>query len=120
MKKFVIISIDRRAFLTGVATAGLAAVTTSAFAQQTDIGEILAAPLRSAGNWDDQFDARSTTRAKVAGFQPIASPETVSFTESAINTYNQIVSGGGWPIVPATKKLQLGVVDPDVSRCASG
>ncbi|HMF69190.1 MAG TPA: L,D-transpeptidase family protein [Phyllobacterium sp.] len=95
-----------------MATAGLAAVTTSAFAQQTDIGEILAAPRR--GNWDDQFDARSTTRAKVAGFQPIASPETISFTESAINTYNQIVSGGGWPTVQPTVKLQLGVVDPSV------
>jgi len=112
MKKFGSSALDRRAFLTGVATAGLAAVTTSAFAQQTDIGEILAAPRR--GNWDDQFDARSTTRAKVAGFQPIASPETVSFTESAINTYNQIVSGGGWPTVQPTVKLQLGVVDPAV------
>ncbi|MDR6634061.1 murein L,D-transpeptidase YcbB/YkuD [Phyllobacterium sp. 1468] len=113
MKKFGSSALDRRTFLTGVATAGLAAVTTSAFAQQTDIGEILAAPRR--GNWDDQFDARSTTRAKVAGFQPIASPETVSFTESAINTYNQIVSGGGWPTVQPTVKLQLGVVDPSVS-----
>jgi murein L,D-transpeptidase YcbB/YkuD len=112
MKKFGSSALDRRAFLTGVATAGLAAVTTSAFAQQTDIGEILAAPRR--GNWDDQFDARSTTRAKVAGFQPIASRETVSFTESAINTYNQIVSGGGWPTVQPTVKLQLGVVDPSV------
>ena len=112
MKKFGSSALDRRAFLTGVATAGLAAVTTSAFAQQTDIGEILAAPRR--GNWDDQFDARSTTRAKVAGFQPIASPETVSFTESAINTYNQIVSSGGWPTVQPTVKLQLGVVDPSV------
>jgi L,D-transpeptidase YcbB len=112
MKKFGSSALDRRAFLTGVATAGLAAVTTSAFAQQTDIGEILAAPRR--GNWDDQFDARSTTRAKVAGFQPIASPETVSFTESAINTYSQIVANGGWPTVQPTVKLQLGVVDPSV------
>ncbi|CAN7508027.1 L,D-transpeptidase family protein [Phyllobacterium sp. LjRoot231] len=113
MKKFGLSALDRRAFLTGVATAGLAAVTSSAFAQQTDIGDILAAPRR--GNWDDQFDARSTTRAKVAGFQPIASPETVSFTESAINTYNQIVGNGGWPAVQPTVKLQLGVVDPSVS-----
>jgi L,D-transpeptidase YcbB len=112
MKKFGSSALDRRAFLTGVATAGLAAVTTSAFAQQTDIGEILAAPRR--GNWDDQCDARSTTRAKVAGFQPIASPETVSFTESAINTYSQIVANGGWPTVQPTVKLQLGVVDPSV------
>ena len=27
---------------------------------------------------------------------------------------SQIVAQGGWPIVPATKKLKLGVIDPDV------
>ncbi|MEK1887218.1 MAG: L,D-transpeptidase family protein [Phyllobacterium sp.] len=113
MKKFGSSALDRRAFLRGVATAGFAAATTSAFAQQTDIGEILAAPRR--GNWDDQFDARSASKGKVASFQPIASPETASFIENAINTYSQIVSNGGWPCVDATVKLQLGVVDPSVA-----
>lgn len=113
MKKFGSSALDRRAFLTGVATAGLAAATSSAFAQTSDIGGILSAPKR--GNWDDQFDARSTNRGKVASFQPIASPETGSFIESAINTYSQIVSNGGWPNVPGTVKMQLGVVDPAVS-----
>ena len=113
MKKFGSSAIDRRAFLRGVATAGFAAATTSAFAQQSDIGEILAAPRR--GNWDDQFDARSTSKGKVASFQPIASPETASFIQNAINTYNQIVSNGGWPRVDTTVKLQLGVVDPSVA-----
>ncbi len=113
MKKFGSSAIDRRAFLRGVATAGFAAATSTAFAQQSDIGDILAAPRR--GNWDDQFDARSTSKGKVASFQPIASPETVSFIESAINTYSQIVANGGWPTVPATVKLKLGVVDPSVA-----
>ncbi|PSH67916.1 murein L,D-transpeptidase [Phyllobacterium brassicacearum] len=113
MKKFGSSAIDRRAFLRGVATAGFAAATSTAFAQQSDIGDILAAPRR--GNWDDQFDARSTSKGKVASFQPIASPETVSFIESAINTYSQIVANGGWPTVPATVKLKLGVIDPSVA-----
>ncbi|MGH6861811.1 MAG: L,D-transpeptidase family protein [Phyllobacterium sp.] len=113
MKKFGSSALDRRAFLTGVATAGLTAIASSAFAQQSDIGDILSAPRR--GNWDDQFDARSTTRGKVASFQPIASSETASFIENAINTYSQIVSNGGWPNVPATVKMKLGVVDPAVS-----
>ena len=113
MKKFGSSAIDRRAFLRGVATAGFAAATSTAFAQQSDIGDILAAPRR--GNWDDQFDARSTSKGKVASFQPIASPETVSFIESAINTYSQIVANGGWPTVPATVKLKLGIVDPSVA-----
>jgi murein L,D-transpeptidase YcbB/YkuD len=113
MKKFGSSALDRRAFLRGVATAGFAAATSSAFAQQSDIGDILASPRR--GNWDDQFDARSNSHAKVASFQPIASPETASFIESAINTYSQIVANGGWPNVNPTVKLQLGVVDPSVA-----
>ncbi len=113
MKKFGSSALDRRTFLRGVATAGFAAAASSAFAQQSDIGDILASPRR--GNWDDQFDARSVSKGKVASFQPIASPETVSFIESAINTYSQIVGRGGWPRVDATVKLQLGVVDPSVA-----
>jgi murein L,D-transpeptidase YcbB/YkuD len=113
MKKFGSSALDRRAFLRGVATAGFAAATSTAFAQQSDIGDILASPRR--GNWDDQFDARSSNKGKVASFQPIASPETASFIESAINTYSQIVANGGWPAVNPTVKLQLGVVDPSVS-----
>jgi L,D-transpeptidase YcbB len=114
MKKFGSSALDRRAFLTGVATAGMAAVaSSSALAQTADIGDILSAPKR--GNWDDQFDARSTNRAKVASFQPIASSDTVSFIENAINTYSQIVGNGGWPAVPGNVKMKLGVVDPAVS-----
>lgn len=113
MKKFGSSALDRRAFLRGVATAGFAVATSSAFAQQSDIGDILTAPRR--GNWDDQFDARSASKGNVASFQPIASPETVSFIESAINTYSQIVANGGWPNVPPTVKLKLGVVDPSVA-----
>jgi murein L,D-transpeptidase YcbB/YkuD len=112
MKKLGSSGLDRRTFLTGVATAGLAAISSSAWADDPAINDILASPRR--GNWDDQFDARSSAHAKVASFQPIASPETVSFIESAINTYNQIVANGGWPNVPVTTKLQLGVVDPSV------
>ena len=114
MKKFGSSALDRRAFLRGVATAGFTAAASSAFAQQTtDIGEILASPRR--GNWDDQFDARSTSKGKVASFQPIASPETVSFIENAINTYSMIVGNGGWPRVDTNVKLHLGVVDPSVA-----
>ncbi|MBN9134854.1 MAG: twin-arginine translocation signal domain-containing protein, partial [Phyllobacterium sp.] len=113
MKKLGSSALDRRTFLTGVATAGLAAIASSAWAEDAAINDILASPRR--GNWDDQFDARSSAHAKVASFQPIASPETVSFIQAAINSYNQIVAGGGWPNVPVTTKLQLGVVDPSVS-----
>ncbi|TIW25793.1 MAG: murein L,D-transpeptidase, partial [Mesorhizobium sp.] len=37
-----------------------------------------------------------------------------AYTEQAIAQYQNIVAQGGWEPVPDTKKLQLGVVDPDV------
>ena len=79
------------------------------------IGDILSSPKR--GNWDDQFDAQVSAKAsnaKVSTTTPIFSPETIGNTEQAIGQYSGIVAQGGWPEVPATKKLRLGVTDPDV------
>lgn len=67
------------------------------------------------GNWDDTFDARASEGGKVASTLPVFSPQTVFFVEQAIAQYQDIVARGGWPVVPATKKLQLGVSDPDVT-----
>lgn len=102
---------SRRSFLTGVASAAASLVASSAFAQDT-VDEVLRANGR--GNWDDQFDAQAAAGAKVASRTPIFSPQTVSYIEAAIGQYQGVVSAGGWPQVPATKKLKLGVVDEDV------
>jgi len=103
-------------FVTGVGMLALSCVAGRASAQEQDlIGDILSSPKR--GNWDDQFDAQvsaKTSNAKVSTTTPIFSPETISYTEQAINQYRDLVARGGWPEVPATKKLQLGVTDPDV------
>jgi murein L,D-transpeptidase YcbB/YkuD len=101
---------SRRTFL--MSAAALAASTAGAGAQDV-IQEILNANRR--GSWDDQFDAKaSASGAKVKSHLPIFSPETVSYIEQAIGQYSNIVAQGGWPQVPATKKLTLGVIDPDV------
>jgi murein L,D-transpeptidase YcbB/YkuD len=101
---------SRRTFL--MSAAALAASTAGASAQDV-IQEILNANRR--GSWDDQFDAKaSASGAKVKSHLPIFSPETVSYIEQAIGQYSNIVAQGGWPQVPATKKLTLGVIDPDV------
>ncbi len=101
----------RRFFLSG---AGAIAATTFAGAAcaQDVIGDILKSSRR--GNWDDTFDARASEGGKVASNLPIFSPQTVMYIEQAVAQYSGIVAQGGWPMVPATKKLQLGVVDPDV------
>ncbi|MBB6407698.1 L,D-transpeptidase family protein [Mesorhizobium sangaii] len=102
---------SRRFFLSGASALAAAMVAGGANAQDV-IGDILKSSAR--GNWDDQFDARASEGGKVASTLPIFSPQTVAFTEQAVAQYQNIVSQGGWVEVPATKKLQLGVDDPDV------
>ncbi len=103
---------NRRHFLAGIGAAGLAMQAGSSFAE-TGIDQILRSKRR--GNWNDQFDASASRAGKVTSTLPIFSPETVTYIEAAVLEYAGIVSNGGWPIVPARKKLRLGVVDPDVS-----
>jgi len=103
---------SRRVFLSGAGAAAAAAFAGSAKAQ-TAFDAIINAPRRGA--WDDQFDApASSGQQRVASNRPVLSPETVAYVEQAIASYSNLVASGGWPQVPATKKLQLGVIDPDV------
>ncbi len=100
---------SRRFFLSGATALAAAAFSGGARAQ-----DVISDILKSTGNWDDTFDARVSENGKVASTLPIFSPQTISYTEQAIELYRGIVSQGGWQPVPATKKLQIGVSDPDV------
>ncbi|ODT06558.1 MAG: amidase [Mesorhizobium sp. SCN 65-20] len=103
---------SRRFFLSGAGAVAMAALSGAASAQDV-IGEVLGSSRR--GNWDDEFDARVSQGGKVATTLPIFSPQTVAYVQQAIGQYQGIVAQGGWPVVPATKKLRLGVEDPDVA-----
>ena len=105
------IKASRRFFLSGAGALAAAAFAGPVSAQDV-ISEILQSERR--GNWDDTFDARASQGDKVASNLPIFSLHTILYIEQAIAQYSGIVAQGGWPMVPATKKLQLGVVDPDV------
>ncbi|TIP88071.1 MAG: murein L,D-transpeptidase [Mesorhizobium sp.] len=102
---------SRRFFLSGASALAATMVAGGASAQDV-IADILKSSGR--GNWDDQFDARASQGGKVASTLPIVSLQTVAYTEQAIAQYQNIVAQGGWEPVPDTKKLQLGVIDPDV------
>ncbi|PZO81464.1 MAG: murein L,D-transpeptidase [Mesorhizobium amorphae] len=102
---------SRRSFLTGASAIAASVVAGSANAQDV-ISDILSSSRR--GNWEDEFDARASSGGKVASTQPIVSPATVNYVQQAVSDYSQIVANGGWNTVPASKKLQLGVVDGDV------
>jgi murein L,D-transpeptidase YcbB/YkuD len=104
-------TLKRRSFLKGAGALATTALATGASAQ-TVIDELLKAPGRGA--WNDRFDTRGGSGDRVASHLPILSPETVSFVQQAIAQYNGIVQNGGWPVVPATKKLKLGVIEPEV------
>ena len=93
-------SLKRRTFLGAFGALTATAMTSSAFAQSV-IEEILNTPRR--GTWNDRFDTGAGGGEKVASNLPIFSPETVSYIEQAIGQYANIVSRGGWPIVPATR-----------------
>jgi L,D-transpeptidase YcbB len=103
----------RRAFIGGLGAALLASGVSASFAQDV-IGDVLKAPKR--GSWDDQFDAQaSKKKTKVGSTLPIFSPQTAVNIEAEIREYQNIVAQGGWPQVPADKKLKIGVNDPSVS-----
>jgi murein L,D-transpeptidase YcbB/YkuD len=102
---------SRRFFLSGASALAATMLAGGASAQDV-IGDILKSSGR--GNWNDQFDARASQGGKVASTLPIVSLQTVAYTEQAIAQYQNIAAQGGWERVPDTKKLQLGVVDPDV------
>jgi murein L,D-transpeptidase YcbB/YkuD len=102
---------NRRAFLAVAGAFAASAFATSAFADDA-IQQILNS---RRSNWGSGFDSVGGSRPKVATNLPIFSPETVSFVELAIQQYQNLVARGGWPQVPATKKLELGVADPDVA-----
>jgi len=78
---------------------------TPAFAENP-IASIIRSSRRD--NWNDQFDARRGDAKLSATSVPVFSPRTPAFIEQAIIEYRNITGQGGWPIVPANKKLRLG------------
>lgn len=106
---------SRRTFLAGASAIAASLVAGRSFAQEAEtdlIGAVLRADRR--GNWEDEFDSRANQVGKVNSTLPIFSPQTVGYIEQAVAQYQGIVAQGGWPIVPADKKLRLGVSDPSV------
>jgi L,D-transpeptidase YcbB len=113
MKSIERMKMDRRYFIAGLGAAFAVGLPTGGHAQSV-IKDVLSSKKR--GNWDDQFDAQaSQKKTKVGSTLPIFSPQTATNIEAEMLEYQNIVAQGGWPQVPATKKLKLGVNDAAVS-----
>jgi len=96
----------RRSFMTGAAFAAIAVALQplSAYAANSETDQ---------AEWRQSYEpsarisvARETT--------PVLSPLTVSATEAAIQTYQGIVSRGGWNQVPTGADLKIGVKSKSV------
>ena len=106
-------TLSRRRFIGRAAALAAATVASGPALAQTAIEDIINSPRR--GSWDDQFDAKSSRSvAETATRHPIASADTIAFVERAIFDYQNLVAQGGWPFVPTTKKLRMGVSEPEV------
>ncbi|HMN85570.1 MAG TPA: L,D-transpeptidase family protein [Bauldia sp.] len=104
-------SLNRRAFVTGLLTSGAAVASFPARAEDPISRAIQGAAIE----WSDGFDAAASTAPDVRTFTPILSPEIIQSLEMAIAQYSDIVARGGWPMVPADKKMKIGGRGPSVT-----
>jgi murein L,D-transpeptidase YcbB/YkuD len=65
----------------------------------------------SNGQFGQNFDQGSRTIAMPKATAPTLSPSTAQLTEQAIKTYDGIVARGGWPTVPQSGELHVGMRD---------
>ncbi|MFO1099676.1 MAG: L,D-transpeptidase family protein [Xanthobacteraceae bacterium] len=98
---------SRRSFMRGVAAAGLGLAFTRAAAAEDAVLDALLAQSRSQ-DFGQGFDSASRTILMPNASLPTLDPSTAQTTEAAIARYEGIVSGGGWPTVPAVQRLRLG------------
>ena len=108
------VGVNRRSFmaLTSGAIASLG-MALPAFAQNNPLDQILRS--RKRGTWNDQFDSRRNDGALSSTKIPVFSTQTPTFIEASLVEYRAIVANGGWPVVPANKKLRIGMVSKSVS-----
>src|SRR5665213_4419901 len=96
-----------------VVAAALAGMAHGALADSSSpIDEVLQ---NGNAEWLDGFDAASVSAADVRTTIPILSPQILNSLQAAIAQYSDIVAKGGWPTVPATKVLKIGMQDPIVA-----
>jgi murein L,D-transpeptidase YcbB/YkuD len=106
---------SRRKFLYRLAatTAVVAGGARIAGAQDSQLQSLIEQSQRN-GEFGLGFDSASRAIPMPKAALPTLSPLTVQTTEQAIRRYEQIVAGGGWPVVPAGDRMRLGNRHPAV------
>jgi L,D-transpeptidase YcbB len=108
------IGLDRRRFLKhlGGVAALAGALARSARAEDAALDQLMGDG--QGGGFGQDFDQASRTIHMPKATAPTLSPATAQITERAIQTYDSIVAGGGWPQVPQTDELRVGTRNPAV------
>ena len=103
----------RRDFLAAMVGGAASGILGSVAWAQDTIDTLLQSPRR--GQWSDQFDARGDENKPGTSSIPVFSEQTPVFIEMAMDEYRRITGAGGWPVVPASEKMQLGVESASVT-----
>ena len=110
-------ALNRRKFFATVAkfgaSLGAGGILTTPALAENPLDLIL--KFRKRGSWKDRFDSRRDDGALSSTSVPIFSPQTPTFIENSLIEYRNIIAKGGWPVVPANKKLELGTNSKSVA-----
>jgi len=90
-----------------------AAVTLPGTALAQELSEL--SLLGSAGEWGHGFDSASRTIAMPSNKFATLTESTVQSLERAIQEYARLQQRGGWPAVPASERLRVGVQHRNVA-----
>src|ERR1043166_3806103 len=104
----------RRPLLTALAGCAAAAMATRALAQGSDDPLQQLIQQNQSGAFGQNFDSTSRTIKMPTASLPTLSAGTAQTTEAAIARYEQIAANGGWPPVPPSDRLRLGIRHPSV------
>jgi L,D-transpeptidase YcbB len=105
--------VDRRVFLAHCAGAvALTGLASRAFADDPALDALI--DDGRAGQFGQDFDQASRTIHMPKPTAPTLSPATAQFTDKAVETYDGIVTRGGWPTVPPVDVLRVGNRHPSV------
>ncbi|WP_425338829.1 L,D-transpeptidase family protein [Bartonella tamiae] len=104
---------NRRLILKSLLSISMASVLVPATARAQNLNLFVD---NRRGLWEEDFDVATNTALSVSSNIPVLSQPCLTETHNSILQYQDIVSHGGWPIVPSQQgTMRLGMIHPSVS-----
>ncbi len=100
----------RQILAAGLGLGASALAMRAAHAQQSALDALLDQRLRDhRSGWGDSFDSTAQGQAPITSPEPMFSPASAINLETALRQHSDMMNRGGWPTVPGTTQLRLGV-----------